>query len=184
MTDITRPNCALDRSIILCLYVPGFQRQVFKHRNDQKKVKNNRRTKGASLLRNPLTRHNKDIFRKYLVKNHIFSARAPISKLVYIVAKGACRNILSWLSQRFIEDPKKASGENRMTDITRPNCALDRSTILCLYVPGFQRQVFKHRNDQKKVKNKRRTKGASLLRNPLTVWPRNGPKKENLLLCF
>ena len=28
--------------------------------------------------------------------------------------------------------------------ITRPNCALDRSTILCLYVPGFQRQVFKH----------------------------------------
>ena len=28
--------------------------------------------------------------------------------------------------------------------ITRPNCALNRSTILCLYVPGFQRQVFKH----------------------------------------
>ena len=28
--------------------------------------------------------------------------------------------------------------------ITRPNCALDRRTILCLYVSGFQRQVFKH----------------------------------------
>ena len=28
--------------------------------------------------------------------------------------------------------------------ITRPNCALERSTILCLYVSGFQRQVFKH----------------------------------------
>ena len=28
--------------------------------------------------------------------------------------------------------------------ITRPNSALDRRTILCLYVPGFQRQVFKH----------------------------------------
>ena len=28
--------------------------------------------------------------------------------------------------------------------ITRPNCALDRRTILCLYVPGFQSQVFKH----------------------------------------
>ena len=27
--------------------------------------------------------------------------------------------------------------------ITRPNCALDSSTILCLYVPGFQRQVSK-----------------------------------------
>ena len=26
----------------------------------------------------------------------------------------------------------------------RPNCALDRSTILCLYVPGFQRQVLKY----------------------------------------
>ena len=30
------------------------------------------------------------------------------------------------------------------TVITRPNCALDRSTILCLYVPGFQRQVLKY----------------------------------------
>ena len=28
--------------------------------------------------------------------------------------------------------------------ITRPNCALDRSTILCLYVPGIQGQVFIH----------------------------------------
>ena len=28
--------------------------------------------------------------------------------------------------------------------ITRPNCALDRRTIWCLYVPGFQNQTFKH----------------------------------------
>ena len=28
--------------------------------------------------------------------------------------------------------------------ITRPNGALDRSTILCLYVAGFQRQVLKY----------------------------------------
>ena len=28
-------------------------------------------------------------------------------------------------------------------NITMPNCALDSSTILCLYVPGFQRQVSK-----------------------------------------
>ena len=28
--------------------------------------------------------------------------------------------------------------------ITRTNCALDRSTIWCLYVPGFQRQVLKN----------------------------------------
>ena len=29
--DITSPNCALDRRIILCLFAPGFQRQDFKH---------------------------------------------------------------------------------------------------------------------------------------------------------
>ena len=28
--------------------------------------------------------------------------------------------------------------------LTRPSCALDRRSILCLYVPGFQRQVFKY----------------------------------------
>ena len=28
--------------------------------------------------------------------------------------------------------------------ITMPNCALDRRTILCLCVPGFQNQTFKH----------------------------------------
>ena len=26
----------------------------------------------------------------------------------------------------------------------RQKCALDRRTILCLYIPGFQRQVFEH----------------------------------------
>ena len=46
----------------------------------------------------------------------------------------------------------------------RPNCALDRSTILCLYVPGFQRQVFKHveilserSNESKKQKKNKRS---------------------------
>ena len=29
-------------------------------------------------------------------------------------------------------------------NITKPNCALDRRTILCLYSPGFQKQIFKH----------------------------------------
>ena len=33
--------------------------------------------------------------------------------------------------------------------ITRPNCALDRSTILCLYAPGFQRQVLKYVSKRK-----------------------------------
>ena len=31
-----------------------------------------------------------------------------------------------------------------MDSFTWPNCALDRRTVLCLYVPGFQRQIFKH----------------------------------------
>ena len=31
-----------------------------------------------------------------------------------------------------------------MRKITRPNCALDRRTFLCLYVPGFLTQIFKH----------------------------------------
>ena len=28
-------------------------------------------------------------------------------------------------------------------NVMRPNCALDRRTILCIYVPGLQRHVFK-----------------------------------------
>ena len=39
---------------------------------------------------------------------------------------------------------KKYASKNRFLLITRPNCALERRTILCLYVPAFQRQVFKH----------------------------------------
>ena len=34
--------------------------------------------------------------------------------------------------------------KNHQRNITRPNSALNRSKVLCLYVPGFQRQVFKH----------------------------------------
>ena len=53
---------------------------------------------------------------------------------------------------------------------TMPNRALDRSKILCLSVPEFQRQVFKNvktlSERSKEVKKKRRTKGASFLQNP------------------
>ena len=44
--------------------------------------------------------------------------------------------------------------------ITRPNCAQDRRTILCLYVPGFQRQVFKH---VKEMKEQKKNKGSVLV---------------------
>ena len=48
----------------------------------------------------------------------------------------------------------------------RPNCALDRRLILCLYVPGFQRQIFKHvkvlsERSKKKIEQKK-NKGSIL----------------------
>ena len=52
--------------------------------------------------------------------------------------------------------------------LTRPNSALDKRTILSLYVPGFHRQVFKYvkvlSKSSKNSKEQKRTKGASLLR--------------------
>ena len=51
--------------------------------------------------------------------------------------------------------------------IRRPNCALDRSTILCLNVPGFQRQVFKHvkilSERSKESKEQKKNKGSVLV---------------------
>ena len=41
----------------------------------------------------------------------------------------------------FLHTSSTTKGTN---NITRPNCALDRRTNLCLYVPGFQRQVLKY----------------------------------------
>ena len=58
-------------------------------------------------------------------------------------------------------------------NMMRQNCALDRSTILYVYVPGFQRQIFEHfkflSERSKGLKEQKKTKGASLLRNPLTI---------------
>ena len=51
--------------------------------------------------------------------------------------------------------------------ITRPNFALDRSTILCLYVLGFQRQVYKHvkilSERSKESKEQKKNKGSILV---------------------
>ena len=50
--------------------------------------------------------------------------------------------------------------------ITRLTCAQDRPTILCLYVPGFHRQVFKHvkilSEQSKRMKEKKKKKGSVL----------------------
>ena len=43
----------------------------------------------------------------------------------------------------FLRAPSKYPAK-KIGTITRPNCALDRRTVLCLYVLRFQRQVFKH----------------------------------------
>ena len=54
-----------------------------------------------------------------------------------------------------------------MNGIRRPNCALDRITILCLYVPGFQIQVFKHvkmlSERSKESKEQKKNKGSVLV---------------------
>ena len=57
-------------------------------------------------------------------------------------------------------------GANR-SSITRPNCALDRRSNLCLYVPGFQRQVFTHVENlserSKEMKERKKNKGSVLV---------------------
>ena len=67
--------------------------------------------------------------------------------------------------------------------IPRPICALDRRTILCLYVPGFQRQIFNHveilserskkMRELKKNKRARPFCGIRLQFTKNTVWSRN-----------
>ena len=51
--------------------------------------------------------------------------------------------------------------------ITRPNCALDRHTIFCLYAPGFQRQVFKDviilSERSKEMNEQKKNKGSVLV---------------------
>ena len=57
--------------------------------------------------------------------------------------------------------------------IMRSKFALDKRTILCLYVLGIDRQILKYvkfcRSDQSKWKNKKKQKSASLLQNPHTI---------------
>ena len=52
-------------------------------------------------------------------------------------------------------------------NITRSKCALDRRTMLCLHVPGFQKQVVKHvenfSEQPKKKEEQRNNKGSVLL---------------------
>ena len=70
------------------------------------------------------------------------------------------------------------------TFITRPNSALDRRTILCLYVPGFQRQVFKQvkilSERSKEIKQQKKNKGSVLV----AVFAYNAQNAQFGLLMF
>ena len=67
-----------------------------------------------------------------------------------------------------VKHKKRSSCKVISDSIRRPNCALDRRTILYLYVPaGFQRQIFKHvyffcRSDGK-TKDQKKNKGSVLV---------------------
>ena len=67
----------------------------------------------------------------------------------------------------FVFHEKSGATNNHRNGITRPNFALDRRTILCLYVPGFQRQVFKHvkilSERSKEKKEQKKNKGSVLV---------------------
>ena len=58
---------------------------------------------------------------------------------------------------------------------TRPNCSLDKRTMLCLYVPGFQRQVFANVKNlsEMEVQRERPCYGIHIQFTKCTVWPRN-----------
>ena len=67
---------------------------------------------------------------RLLFITHYVQQKTPKGKLVFYFCKD---NILT-------------QGKSFSLNITRPNYALDGRTILCLYVSGFQSQVFKHVN--------------------------------------
>ena len=75
----------------------------------------------------------------------------------------------TWMSvfvNVFLGDADAINISDDETSITRPNCALDRCTILCLYVPGFHRKVFKHveilSERSKGMKEQKKNKGSVL----------------------
>ena len=78
--------------------------------------------------------------------------------------------------------------KSKIANITRPNCALDWRTILCRYVPGFQRQVFKHvkilSERSKESKEQKNNKGSVLVAESAynaqnAHWPRNERFKKS-----
>ena len=87
-----------EQSITLCLYVPGFQGQAFKRvkilSEGSKKMKEQKRTKGASLLQNPPTIH----------KMHclVFFETLSCSNFVHIITKAVLGTILGLVDYKMI----------------------------------------------------------------------------------
>ena len=68
---------------------------------------------------------------------------------------------------------KNHNMELQSSIFARPNFALDELTILCLYVPGFQRQAFKRfkilQERLQEIKEQRKNKGSVLVADPVTM---------------
>ena len=97
------------------------------------------RSSNKQLFNYLLETHDLISFRTWYNPNDILDA---INEYVTRFRQGSCllkRNVLC------TDDPPFKTPVNKYLTrkhITRPNCALYRSLILCLYFPGFQRQLF------------------------------------------
>ena len=76
-------------------------------------------------------------------------------------------NLNAGTSAFILLEPLVFSTLENLFSTLRGQTVLDRSTILCLYVPGFQRQVFKHvtilSERSKRRKEQKKNKGSVLV---------------------
>ena len=91
-----------------------------------------------------------------LIKTYLHAKKFQNNFFVYLKIDDRSWNLLKKLN--WTKTFKKCLGIWKFPIITRPNCALDRRTVLSLYTPGFQRQVLKVvkfcRIDKRNWKNK------------------------------
>ena len=89
----------------------------------------------------------------FLPKNHkqVFSIKNTVNNFLFFL----CKDI-----PKFVEKSRPL--------ITRTNFALDRRTILCLFVSGFQGQVFKDKKILLERSKKMKEQKRNTLQNPRT----------------
>ena len=109
--------------------------------------------------------------KKYQIKEIIVEENVIVKQFRFIkthcvsskkLKKHFLNNLKSIKSKKIIERV-----QINILNKTRPNCALDRRTNLCLYVPGFPLQVFKQvkilSERSEGTKEQKKKKGATLL---------------------